>query len=83
MSVHDRILTVCLVKRNTNCAIFMNSVGRVLCPRFDVVSWASPLSSTVIIACGKLFTATGYAKLIRLYVVSHKFIVHPIPFASY
>ena len=50
MSVHDRILTVCLVKRNTNCAIFMNSVGRVLCPRFDVVSWASPLSSIVIIS---------------------------------
>ena len=42
MSVHDHILIVCLVKRNTNCAIFMNSVGRVLCPRFDVVSWASP-----------------------------------------
>ena len=57
------MIAVCLVKRNTNCAIFMNSVGRVLCPRFDVVSWASPLS-TVIIAYGKLFTATGYAKLI-------------------
>jgi len=43
------MIAVCLVKRNTNCAIIINSVGRVIW--FDV-------------AHGKLFTATGYAKLI-------------------